>query len=214
MGKVTAPLLSFGASGSLGKSIVFSRWRGIPYARRHVIPANPDTVDQQETRNTFAWLNNVWRYMPSIVQEGWNAYAQGQPLTGRNGLIKLNLSDLRSETDLTNFIFSPSARSGPVAASMVITPGNDQLAVAGTAGTLPAGWTIDSWIAAAIRQQDPQSGTLYTVTALDDDTDPYSVTLTGLADTQEYVVGGWFKYVKPDGAFAYGPALMDTASTT
>lgn len=214
MGKTTAPLLSFDASGSLAKSIVYSRWRGIQYARRHVVPANPNTADQQETRNTFSWLNNVWRYFPAEVQEVWDAYAQGQPLTGRNALIKLNLSDLRSEADLTNFTFSAGAKSGPVAASATFTPGNDQITFAATAPSLPAGWTIDEMVGAAIRQQDPQSGVLYSTTVVTDATDPYSVDMTGLASAVTYVCGAWFKYIRPDGTFAYGPAIMGTALTT
>lgn len=214
MAKVTAPLLSFGASGQLAKSLVFATWRGVAYSRRHVVPANPNTVDQQETRNTFSWLNNVWRYLPTEVTEAWNAYASGQPLTGRNAIVKLNLANLRSETDLTNFLFSPSAKSGPVATAMIITPGDDSLAVALTAPSLPVGWTITEAVAAAIPQQDPQSGVLYTTVAATDATDPYSVALAGLEDATEYVVGGWFKYARPDGSAAYGPALMDTATTT
>ncbi len=214
MAKVTAPLLSFGASGSLAKSLVFATWRGIPYSRRHVVPSNPDTVDQQETRNTFAWLNNVWRYFPSEVTEVWDAYASGQPLTGRNGLIKLNLSDLRSQADLTNFVFSPGAKSGPVAASATFTPGNDLVTVAATEPTLPAGWSVVEMVAAVIRQQDPQSGVLYTTTAAVDVTTAYSVAVTGLASAQTYVCGAWFKYTRPDGTFAYGPSIQGTALTT
>lgn len=213
MAKVTAPLLSFGASGQLAKSLVFATWRGVAYSRRHVVPANPNTADQQETRNTFGWLNNVWRYLPSEVSEAWNAYASGQPLTGRNALIKLNLADLRSEADLTNFIFSPSAKSGPVAGAMVATGGAAQITVDLTAPTLPAGWTIVEAVAAAIRQQDPQSGTLFTTIAGTDATAAYSIVLAGLTAVQTYVVGGWFKYARPDGSFAYGPALMTTEAT-
>lgn len=214
MAKTTAPLLSFGASGQLAKSLVYSKWRGVAYARRHVVPSNPQTSGQTETRNTFSWLNNVWRYLPAEVQEAWHAYASGQPLTGRNALVKLNLADLRSQTDLTNFIFSPSAKSGPVAASLVVTPGDDQLTMALTAGSLPTGWTIVEAVAAVIRQQDPQSGTLYETTAGTDATDPYSINITGLASAQTYVVGGWFKYLRPDATNAYGPALMTTGLTT
>lgn len=214
MSRTTAPLLSFGASGQLGKTLVYSSWKGVPYARRHVVPANPNTSSQQETRNTFSWLNNVWRYMPAAVQASWNAYAQGQPLTGRNAFIKLNLSDLRSETDLTNFIMSPAAKSGPVAAGLVLTPGNDQVQVVLTAPTLPDGWSIVRMITGAIRQQDPQSGVLYGIVDEEDATAPYDVTITGLASAQTYVVGAWFEYEKPDGSLAYGPALQDTALTT
>lgn len=214
MAKVTAPLLSFDARGTLAKSLTFAAWRGINYARQRVVPSNPNSADQQETRNTFAWLNNVWRYLPAEVQEPWAAYAQGQPFTDRNAFIKLNLPDLRSESDLTNFIFSPAARSGPVGGTFTITPGNDQVQLELVAPTLPAGWSIVEFVGAAIRQQDPQSGTLYTTTAETDATSTYLVTLTGLASAVTYVVGGWFKYERPDGTFAYGPAQMGTALTT
>lgn len=214
MSKVTAPLLSFGASGAIAKTQVYSSWKGRPYARRYVIPSNPNTADQQDTRNTFRFLNNVWKYMPAGAVDAWALYGQNSRFTDRNGFIKINLSDLRGETDLSNFIFSPSANGGIPATSITVTPGNDQLGVALAAPSLPTGWTIEEAIFAIIRQQDPQSGTMYQVTAMTDSTDPYSVTFTSLASAETYVVGGWFKYLKPDESFAYGQALMTTGLTT
>lgn len=214
MAKVSGGLLSFDARASVGKTIVYSNWKGIPYARRWVQPANPQTVDQQAVRNVFKWLMAVWSYLPSSAQEAWNAYAAGQPLTGRNAFAKFNVAPLQGETDLTNFIMSPAARSGPVAGGVTFTPGNDQVTIDLTAPSLPAGWTISEAIGAVIRQQDPSSGTLYTTTAGTDATSTYQVVLTGLASAQTYVCGGWFKYVRPDGSFAYGPAIQGTALTT
>lgn len=213
MSKTTAPLLSFDARGSIGKTIVYSAWKGVSYARRHVVPANPNTTAQQETRGTFAWLNNVWRYMPSEVQESWDAYAAGQPLTGRNGLIKLNLSALRSQTDLANFIMAPSAKSGPVAAGLTLTPAAGQVTVDLAEPNLPAGWTIVHMVAAAILQQDPQTGAAFEMVADVDASAPYSLVLSGLA-AGTYIVGAWFKYERPDGTFAYGIALQDDAIVT
>lgn len=214
MGKVTAPLLSFDASGTIAKSVTFAKWRGVNYARQRVIPANPDSVDQQATRGTFAWLNNLWRYMPAVVQESWTAYASGQPMTNRNAFIKQNLSGLIGESDLTNFVMSVAAKSGPVGGTLTITPGNDQVQLDLVAPTLPDGWTIDKMIAAAIRQQDPQTGALFTWASGEDSTSTYQVTMTGLASAQTYVVGAWFKYVRPDGTYAYGPSQQGTALTT
>jgi len=214
MGKVTAPLLSFDASGTIAKSVTFAKWRGINYARQRVVPANPDSAAQQETRNTFAWLNNVWRYLPAEVQEAWTEYASGQPFTNRNAFIKFNLSDLRSEADLTNYIMSPSAKSGPVGGTLTLTPGDDQVTIALVAPTLPDGWSIVEMVGAAIRQQDPQTGTLYPTVADVDTTSLYEVTLTGLASAETYVCGAWFKYLRPDGTNAYGPSQQGTALTT
>lgn len=214
MATLTGPLLSFSARKSIGKTIVYSSWKGIAYSRQHVIPANPDTADQQEVRSTFAWLQRVWAYAPALATEGWNAYAQGQPMTGRNAFSKFNVSPLQSAADLTDFIMSPAAKSGPVAAGVTFTPGNDLVTVDFTAPSLPAGWTIYSAIAACIRQQDPHSGVLYSIVAAEDLTSTYQVVLSGLASAQTYVCGGWFKYNRPDGSFAYGPAIQGTALTT
>jgi hypothetical protein len=214
MATTSGPLLSFDARQSLGKTIVYSTWKGISYARRWVLPANPKTAAQTDTRNTFKWLMSVWTFMPAIVQESWNAYAEGQPMTGRNALAKFNVAQLKNDADLTDFLFAPSAKSGPIDGGIVVTPGAGQLSVALTAPTLPVGWTIVAGRAAAIRQQDPQTGVLYTVTAAEDLTTPYAAVLTGLTAGQVHRVGAWFKYQKPDLSFAYGRATMTVGTPT
>lgn len=214
MARTTGPLLSFDARQSIGKTIVYSTWKGISYARRWVQPANPNTAAQQDTRNTFKWLMSVWTFMPASVQESWDAYAEGQPMTGRNALAKFNVSQLKGDSDLTDFLFAPSAKSGPVDGGVVVTPGAGQLSVAVTAPVLPSGWTIVQAVAACIRQQDPQTGTLYTVVAAVDATSLYACVLTGLTAGQVHRVGAWFKYQKPDLSFAYGRATMTVGTPT
>lgn len=213
------PLLSFGASGQVGKTQVYSKWKGRGYARAYVIPSNPKTADQSLTRDTFKWLNAVYKTAPQNFTEAWDAGASGRVMTGRNLMVKDNLALLRGSlsvpvTDITDFVFSPGARAGFPAQNIVLTPGNDLIGAVLTASTLPEGWTIDSAIFAAIRQQDPQTGVLYGVATLTDSSDPYSVSFTGLASAQTYVVGGWFKYLRPDGKFAFGRSISDTALTT
>lgn len=46
MAKLKAPLLSLGASQQLGKTLVFSSWKGINTVREYVIPSNPKTALQ------------------------------------------------------------------------------------------------------------------------------------------------------------------------
>lgn len=212
MSKTTAPLLSFEAAGQIAKTQVYSRWRGISYVRRYVIPANPNTSEQQLTRSAFKWLQNVWRYAPALFQEAWTAYASGQPLTDRNAFGKFNIATLRTASSLAAFVMSPGAKSGPVAAAIGLTPGSGQITVALTAPSLPTGWTISEGIAAAIRDQDPNTGILYAVTAGSDASSPYSIVLTGLTASQLYYVGGWFKFIRPDGSFAYGPSIISSAT--
>lgn len=50
MARTTGPLFSLTASGSLGKTIVYSIWKGRSYVRSLVIPQNNRTALQQLTR--------------------------------------------------------------------------------------------------------------------------------------------------------------------
>lgn len=51
MAKLKAPLLSLGATGQLGKTLVFFPWKGINAVREYVIPANPQTTLQTTQRD-------------------------------------------------------------------------------------------------------------------------------------------------------------------
>lgn len=214
MAKVNAPLLSFSAGGAIAKTQVYSKWKGRPYVRQHVIPSNPNTAEQQLTRNTFSWINNVWKNGPTLLQAPWDLYAQGQVLTGRNAFVGQNTRALRSEVDLADMILSPGAKGGIIAAAMVATGGALAISVALTAPALPTGWTITQGVAVAIRDQDPQTEVLYAMASGFDATDPYTINLTGLAAATDYLVGGWFEYAKPDGSTAYGASLTTIEATT
>lgn len=213
MAKTIAPLLSFDASGAIAKTQVYSVWKGRPYVRRYVVPSNPRTAEQTLTRNTFSWLNNVWKFFPGSAVGAWNAYADSNRFTDRNGFLKLNNGPLRTATDLLNMTISPSAKSGLIAEDVTPTPAAGQITVALTPPTLPAGWTVVAAFAACLRDQNPQTEAFFDVTAGTDATSAYSIILTGLA-AADYLVGGWFQYLKPDGSFAYGRSLQSIVTVT
>ena len=50
MAKLKAPLMSLGASGQLGKSLVFFPWKGLDLVREYVVPSNPKTAGQLTQR--------------------------------------------------------------------------------------------------------------------------------------------------------------------
>jgi len=52
--KLKAPLLSLGASGAIGKSLVYFGWKGLDVVREYVIPANPKTSAQTTQRGYLA----------------------------------------------------------------------------------------------------------------------------------------------------------------
>jgi len=210
----TAPLLSFGASGSLAKTLVYSKWKGRPYVRRHVIPANPKTVGQVLTRNVFKASGDFWKTAPTLFQAPWDSFATGQVLTGRNAMTARYVSTLRSQSDLLLMPFSPGSKGGLAPLSMIITPGSTQLSVAVTEPAIPTGWTLTSVIAATLKDDDPATVADFTITAGEDVATPFVVVLTGLTASVLYIVGAWTKWAKPDGTVAYGPSILGSDTPT
>ena len=208
MAKVTAPLLSFSAAGTIAKTQVYATWKGRAYVRRHVVPSNPNTVAQQSTRNTFSSASSVWKIADPLLATPWDRFADGQVLSGRNAFMSSFVRNLRGKTDLVDMIFSPGAKGGFAPVSMVLTPGVDQITVDLTEPTLPSGWTIQSGIASAIFDQNPETMTDFRSVTVEDLSTPFSIVLTGLTSVGPHQVGGWFRYAKPDGSIAYGPSLQ------
>lgn len=59
MAKVTGPLMSLEASGTIGDALTFSRWVGRPYVRRYSVPGNPQTLNQETHRNRFSVMGTI-----------------------------------------------------------------------------------------------------------------------------------------------------------
>lgn len=58
MAKLKAPLFSLGASGQLGKALVFFGWKGLNVVREHVVPSNPKTTLQNTQRSYMTTMVN------------------------------------------------------------------------------------------------------------------------------------------------------------
>ena len=215
MAKLTAPLLSFGARGQIGKTMVTSSWRGIKYARQHVIPTNPQTVAQMFVRNMFAMLREAWKLAPAQITATWDSFAQGRPFTGMNKWVGENVRALNGEADLNNIIFSPGSKGGlpPVgfSAATGATPG----AVVGTFTypDAPPGWTLVGGVVAAIPDSAPDAffqGPFRATTVVAPAVDGI---VTDMGDGVDCQVGGWLVWTKPNGETAYSVSLVDQATS-
>lgn len=210
----TAPLLSFGATGTIAKTMVFSTWKGRPYVRRHVIPANPQSTAQTLTRNAFSFANSVWKVGGVLLRTPWDRFAVGQVLTGRNKFMANYVLENRGETDLLSWNISSGAKGGLPALTIVASsPGVNDINLALTTPTPPTGWTLTSAQGFAIRDQDPQTGILFATTE-DEDLGAANVLLPSLTTAVLYVCGAWLKWAKPDASVAYSVALMTSFTPT
>lgn len=214
MAKLTGPLLSFGAQGQIGKSMVTASWRGVKYARQYVIPNNPQTVAQQANRKRFAYLREMWKRAPAEIIDTWNDFAKGRPFTGMNKWVGENVRVLNGETDLDNIIFSPGSGGGLImAAQTAVTGGSpgtiDWTAVAPTA---PAGWTVTRAIAVAVPDADPATIFDGTWAVSTDNSSPFAGTLSGLGAGTPCQVGIWLEWEKPNGLPAYSASVTIQAN--
>ncbi len=100
MAKLKAPLLSLGASGQIGKSIVYFPWKGIDCAREYVVPANPKTAGQLTQRGYLGSAVDAWHAAlytaPDVT--AWNRFAgvAAKVMSGFNRMVKEFLDEIIS----------------------------------------------------------------------------------------------------------------------
>jgi hypothetical protein len=210
MAKTTAPMLSFGARGQIGKAMVASSWRGVKYMRQHVIPANPRTTAQQTVRTTFALLREMWKLAPTLVKAPWDAFAKGRPFTGMNKFVGENVRVLNGELTMDNFIGSPGAGGGlPPDDVVLATPGAGDITATFTVPAAPDGWALAAAVAFAFKDQDPSAFFEGVFTAAEDVAGPaYVVALNDVGPAGDYKVASYLRWTKPDGALAYSVSLL------
>lgn len=207
MAKVTAPLLAMGASGTIGKTLTFSKWRGIAYGRQRVVPANPQSTNQTIIRATFALLREMWKLSPSKLVEAWDAFASGRPFTGMNKFVGENVRVLKYEPDMANFIGSPGAKGGlPPDGVVLASPGAGALTATFSVPDIPVGWAIVEAVSVAFIDQAPNGIFSGVITEAFDASSPYVPTFAGL-EAGDYIVSSWLKWEKPNGQFAYSVGL-------
>lgn len=215
MAKTTAPLLSFGGSGQIGKTQVYGTWRGVKYARRYVVPSNPNSTSQQATRGVFKWLTQVWKLLDPAAQTPWFQFAKGKPLTDRNSFIKSNLANLRGTdlapvTVITAFEASPGVNGGLALASAVSADlTGHHLGITVTPPTLPSGWTYVASHAVALKQQNANTDAFYTSYYDSDASNPGAIDIN-LGAAMTAVWSAWIEYTKPDGSTAFSPSVSGT----
>jgi len=76
MAKVLGPFYSLGVSGRIGDGYVMSSWRGIPYARQFVMPANRHTKRWEEVKALFARQNKRWATLTEEERQAWREFCK------------------------------------------------------------------------------------------------------------------------------------------
>ena len=96
MAKVTGPLLSLDASGSVASTMTFSRWKGRNYVRQRVIPTYSNTALQAAIRDLIRDASILWKSngtdgtttIDASYKSAYDTAALGYAISGFNLYIK------------------------------------------------------------------------------------------------------------------------------
>lgn len=96
MAKVTMPLLSGDASGTVAKAMVFSKWKGRNYVRKYVIPSYSNTPGQANIREIITDASRAWSLGSTVgavtinpaYKTAYNTAATTYQISGFNLFIK------------------------------------------------------------------------------------------------------------------------------
>jgi hypothetical protein len=148
-------------SGSIGGT-VFSHNRGGAYMRLRSIPANPQTIYQQNIRSFLALLSQNWRSLSQEGQAAWANWATQNPITdalgesvtlsGHQAFIKLNHRLLQAGDSI---ITVPPIVTSPVpllTLSAAADESDSSLELTFTTTPLPAAVRLMVWAASTNSQ--------------------------------------------------------------
>ena len=116
MAKWKSPIFS-DIRNKLGENVVFSMWKGRPYMRSYVTPANPNSLKQQAQRALVA--NIVAMYQANVkgdesIAAAWDVEALPRLISGYNQFVQYGASVTLGTLDL-----SATTISIPITASSI-----------------------------------------------------------------------------------------------
>jgi hypothetical protein len=142
MAKLSGPCFSLDASGKLGDTVVFSKWKGRNYARQWLIPANPKSPGQTGIRAMFSMLSQAWYALSSLIKATWDELAAAGNYSAFNAYMRENMLRWRTFTPPTQSYPAAEAHSGTTVATLVTTGGESKVDVSGTLTSGTNQWAV------------------------------------------------------------------------
>ncbi len=91
--KLDGPLMSMGASGSIGGILTFGSNKGRNFVRQLVIPSNPKTPAQMGVRSMMKWLGQEWAQLSAPNQATWETRAAQTNISPFNAFVSKNMDN-------------------------------------------------------------------------------------------------------------------------
>lgn len=142
MAKITGPLMSLDASGSVASTITFSKWKGRNYVRQTVTPSNPKTPGQTANRAMFGFLASAWKNLGATPQGSWEDAAKQLNASPFNAYSQRNQKNwTQNVTPQENAVVTPGAGPGTVT-SLTAAGGVRQITLTLTPNVANDNWGV------------------------------------------------------------------------
>jgi len=128
MVKVLGPAMSMEASGQIGGVLVFSRWKGRPYARSLVKPSNPKSAAQVGIRAMLKFLSQEWEDLTDPNKATWVDLAKATNISPFNAYIAYNVRRWRENRNPAQD-YPAAEASTPLTVTMAPTGGQRNILV-------------------------------------------------------------------------------------
>ena len=140
MALVQGPLMSMEASGTIGKTLTFSKWKGRAYVRSRVTPANPRSAAQTGIRCMVAFLGNAWDLLTAPNKATFEEGATAKAISPFNEYMSANMK-LWRDGDIPANMTPPAKAQTPATVSvMTLTGGVGYANLAVTVSTITNQW--------------------------------------------------------------------------
>ena len=123
MARVTGPLFSMDASGTIGKTVTFSKWKGRNYTRQRVIPSNPRSAAQTGPRSMFKYLTQIWASIGVVAQATWDTLAESNQISPFNAFVGSNLQRFQMNQAPSHATPAAEAATALTVSAMTLTGG-------------------------------------------------------------------------------------------
>ncbi len=142
MAVVKGPLFSLDASGTVGGSVTFGKWKGRNYVRRHAIPSNPKSPGQLGVRSMMKFLTQYWTNLSLSEKADWETRAAVTNISPFNAYVSYNMA--RFGTYLMPSQADPAAQSDAAGTLLngVATAGSRSILLSIDVSVLAQNWGI------------------------------------------------------------------------
>jgi len=142
MVKVSGPLMSMAASGTIAGTMTFATWKGRAYARQRVTPANPKSALQVSMRAMMRFLSQSWTDVGSTPQGSWADRAAAHNYSPFNAFVAANQARWREFQPPAQTDPAPETGTEPVATLDSATGGVRSIDLEFTVTTLNDVWGV------------------------------------------------------------------------